>query len=165
MTFWSQWSVKPCVVLKFLPQLSHFTKTSSRTAEAIILSENFYSTVYYTETYLDSSHFSNTTSITSESFFFITRLFVLSFFHIKKKKSPCFFSSHLTWWLLFNRTETLKSSFVNWKVPMPTESLNRFFFFASIWQKARHFSTKAGSIFLSDKGHITKVNVRNQHFD
>ena len=36
---------------------------------------------YSTETYLDSSHFSNTTSITSDAFF-IRRLFILSFFHI-----------------------------------------------------------------------------------
>ena len=81
--------------------------------------------------------------------------------------SPCFFPSHLTWWLLFNRTGTLNSSLVNSKASMPTESLYRDLFFelASVWQKDRHFSTIAGSIFLSDKGHITKVNVRNQHSD
>ena len=43
--------------------------------------------------------------------------------------SPCFFAFQLTWWLLFNKTETLKNSLVNWKAPMPTESLNRNIFF------------------------------------
>ena len=45
---------------------------------------------------------------------------------------------------------------------MPTESLNKnFFLLASVRQKAIPFLTKADSI--SDKGHITKVNVRNQY--
>ena len=118
--------------------MSHFTKTSSRTSEAFILSENFLSTVSTTEIFLDLSHFSNTYSITSEAF--VLSVDFLSWASSTETwldllRQHLFILAHsLLIWLgdfLLTGQELLNSSLLNWKASMPTESLNRNFFLVS----------------------------------
>ena len=122
------------------------------------------------------------------SFCFISRLFILSFFHRNLVRFvnailiyPCFFSSHLTWRFLLPGQELLNSSLLNRTASMSTASLNRKFCFelGSVWKKARHFSTKSGSLrqrshyqsqwqkptfcrisFCCSKGHFPSANLR-----
>ena len=104
------------------------------------------------------------------SFCFISRLFILSFFHRKLVRFvntifiyPCFFSFDLETFV--TRTGTFEQLLVKSDSIHAHSKLEHFCFeLGSVCKKARHFSNKAGSIFLSDKGHITKVNDRNQYY-
>ena len=90
-----------------------------------------------------------------------SRLFILRFFHRNLVRFvsiifiyPCFFSSHLTWRLFFNRTGTFKQLLVKLESIHAHRKLEQFFFFfllASVWQKAIHFLTKDGLSFSQTK--------------
>jgi len=74
----------------------------------------------------------------------------------------------LTWRLFVNRTGTFDHLLVKLESIHAHRKLEQNFFdLASVWQKARHFSNKAGFIFLSSKvtspKSMSETNILNKN--